>query len=293
MYIGQTKQRPSIRWNQHSGSPKSNMYISKSIKKYGKKNFKFEVIDFAFDKNELNELETYWINILNTMSPNGYNLREGAEEGLTYEVKRKISAGSALIPPEVHKKRATANANSIRSEKDSVGVFNLKGKYQSYYCMDGKTNCCGKYDCIEFAKLSSDLWTILMFNGQRTPNMDVDDVKSVFIYLFNLLKYKQDLVEEFYNGLKIINKSKKRPETDKRNKKKKNPNSNYKGVHSNNGKSTWLARIFLSGKTVHIGVYETEIEAALAYDIAAIKYRNGDCYLNFPEVWEKLYEGGV
>lgn len=48
--------------------------------------------------------------------------------------------------------------------------------------------------------------------------------------------------------------------------------SSYKGVSwhkPSNNTNPWLARIYLSGKSKHLGCYRTEIEAALAYNKAA------------------------
>ena len=56
--------------------------------------------------------------------------------------------------------------------------------------------------------------------------------------------------------------------------------SMYKGVrgYGNNGK--WVARISVDGKAKHIGVYETEKEAALAYNMEAIKLQGQFAKLN-------------
>jgi len=46
--------------------------------------------------------------------------------------------------------------------------------------------------------------------------------------------------------------------------------SRYKGVHLHSGSNRWIARIKNCGNAVHLGTFEREIEAALAYDQAAL-----------------------
>ncbi|MDH5825800.1 AP2 domain-containing protein [Sphingobacterium faecium] len=59
--------------------------------------------------------------------------------------------------------------------------------------------------------------------------------------------------------------------------------SKYKGVsyYSRNGK--WRATIRLNNKSVSIGYFHDEIEAAKAYDLLAKKHFNEFAHLNFPE----------
>lgn len=54
-----------------------------------------------------------------------------------------------------------------------------------------------------------------------------------------------------------------------------NNTSGYKGVdwHKRHGK--WRTQVQVNGKSVHIGVYNSPVDAALAYDRAAIEY-NGE-----------------
>lgn len=77
MYIGQTKHDIKIRWKQHCHNGNGCRFLHHAINKYGADNFIIEVIDTANSKIELDEKEKYWIDKLNTISPNGYNLKSG------------------------------------------------------------------------------------------------------------------------------------------------------------------------------------------------------------------------
>ena len=57
----------------------------------------------------------------------------------------------------------------------------------------------------------------------------------------------------------------------------------YKGVRGYGNNDKWVARISVDGKSKHIGVYDTEEEAALAYNEAAKQLRGEFARLNVIE----------
>ena len=60
----------------------SGIYLNRAIKKYGRENFKKEILEWCNDKSHLCEREIYWINQLNSTNPKiGYNLSLGGEGG--------------------------------------------------------------------------------------------------------------------------------------------------------------------------------------------------------------------
>lgn len=108
VYIGQTTGKPNRRWKQHL-SVKIKYHLHNSINKYGKDNFKFEVIDTANSIDELNILEKFYIKNFNCLFPNGYNLTDGGKNGLKSEyTKQKMSlANKGKKLSEEHKKKCS------------------------------------------------------------------------------------------------------------------------------------------------------------------------------------------
>lgn len=67
-----------------------------------------------------------------------------------------------------------------------------------------------------------------------------------------------------------------------RKKSNKKTSSKYKGVSLKKSTGKWRCYIMLNYKEIHIGYFEKEIDAAKAYDEAAIKYFGEFARLNFP-----------
>lgn len=83
VYVGQTIQKVEDRFKQHLKLLKSNskQLIHKAIKKYGKDNFYFEVLESNIKSlEELNKLEEKFIKEYNCVAPNGYNLCLGGNQ---------------------------------------------------------------------------------------------------------------------------------------------------------------------------------------------------------------------
>lgn len=64
-------------------------------------------------------------------------------------------------------------------------------------------------------------------------------------------------------------------------KKPKNNKSGYKGVFWRKETKKWRARIVVNYKRIHLGYFDDIIDAARAYDMAAIKYHGSFAKLNF------------
>ena len=63
-------------------------------------------------------------------------------------------------------------------------------------------------------------------------------------------------------------------------KKRKDTTSNYRGVSYSKIKKLWRAGITLDGKSINLGDFKTETEAARAYNKASLKYFGKNGYQN-------------
>lgn len=93
-YVGQTVQTIKDRIRDHKKSSSNCTLLKKAIKKYGFDNLSWKVIE-EIPKFLLNDRETHWIQVLNTLAPNGYNCDTGgnAKKQLSQVLKNKISVG--------------------------------------------------------------------------------------------------------------------------------------------------------------------------------------------------------
>lgn len=62
----------------------------------------------------------------------------------------------------------------------------------------------------------------------------------------------------------------------------KNSSSKYKGISWHKRDKIWQARIRFNGKLIYIGYFDSDIEAAKAYDAKALELFDGFAKLNFP-----------
>lgn len=96
LYFGITYQ-PSVRKYQHfKGKGPSISLVHKAVNKYGKENFKFELLCCG-SKDYILELEAKAIGFFNTQQPNGYNIRSGGENSVWPEGHLSKKSKSVFI----------------------------------------------------------------------------------------------------------------------------------------------------------------------------------------------------
>lgn len=100
-YVGYTSKTPEIRFQEHWRCRYSDdIYLHRAMIKYGKSNFIIETLE-EIDESEWQLKEQYWIDKMNTLTPNGYNINVGGNAPPVhygeYNVKSKIPNEQLLL----------------------------------------------------------------------------------------------------------------------------------------------------------------------------------------------------
>jgi group I intron endonuclease len=131
MYIGQTTKGLENRINKHCGGGSSNSYFHRAIRKYGKHNFSWKILEDNIPVCKLPNLEMVYIDLFGTFLPyNGYNMTHGGEGSFgrhhSEESKRKMSVSHKRNRP-TKKKRQTKYSSKEELKKALKKRFSGKG----------------------------------------------------------------------------------------------------------------------------------------------------------------------
>ncbi len=88
LYVGRTldlRKREAA----HFSSSSRTWAIKAAIAKYGPEHFDFVILEPCSCEEELNAKEIYWIGVLGTITPLGYNLKEGGKSGRPSAIVRE------------------------------------------------------------------------------------------------------------------------------------------------------------------------------------------------------------
>ena len=137
------------------------------------------------------------------------------------------------------------NRRARRIEKSSrfkgVKLDTQKKRWACKICVDGKTYAVQPFDIEQEAAMAYDSMARYYFGEFAKTNFEGADKKSVY-----------DIKQE-----RIIESS-------------KNKTSVFYGVHLRSENNKWVAQVNNGRKQIFIGYYDTEVEAALAYNEKAI-----------------------
>ena len=116
VYIGQTTRTLRLRWEQHIRNAKNGgmSKFYKAIRKYGPESFKVETLCTAYSKEELNDLEIYFIHKYNSIEK-GYNMIDARYTNVMDFPDVKEKHKRKMTSPEI-RKRISEGMKKYRAE---------------------------------------------------------------------------------------------------------------------------------------------------------------------------------
>lgn len=126
-YIGQhliPEKGEQFRWYMGRG-----IAIQKALKKYGRQNFKKEILEYVKDDLEthlkVSDREIFWIKYYNTLYPNGYNLTPGGEGGCTEESAKKQPKHDKKEDTNIQKKQKEKCLLQVKENQNQKHIKNI------------------------------------------------------------------------------------------------------------------------------------------------------------------------
>jgi group I intron endonuclease len=198
IYIGQTTQKPHIRFNRHKRSAKSDnpeIVICRAIKKYGEENFSFEVIEENVPYEQLSLKEGNWILYYKSNQKEfGYNVivfEDGVKKHSEQTIQKFIELGNK---PEALE-RSRQNGLKCRAKKSTrkgltskyIGVAKNHKLWQIQICFNGNKKSVGPFLTEDEAAKQYDILAIKYFGQDCNLNFP-------------------ELREDYLNGKILVNK---------------------------------------------------------------------------------------
>ncbi len=183
-YVGQTIKKVGYRFNEHANAKS---LLGEDIRKYGRENFKIDVLEECYSYEELNAAEKKWIKTLNTKVPNGYNKTDGGNGLLNpcKDTREKMAAASMGNQHGLGRKHTEDEIERIRQS-------NLGQKRSPETCEKIRQNKTGLKASDETKKKMSDKRKGRKFSEEHKANLS----KSRLAYWEGIPKEERKLSDE-------------------------------------------------------------------------------------------------
>lgn len=261
-YVGQTTQAAEKRFYRHLTGHSKNMIIGKAIKKHGAENFEMSVLENCDSIEALNEREEFYIQSLNTLIPNGYNVALGGNNRIMHEeskdkIRQKLKG---VKKSEDHKRKVVEALSNL--DPNFMDTIRAKRKCRPYSSSQRKNLSRKKRKTTEYLGVIVDGYSYrceFYFKGERVSQSFSSAEGAGHFYDFLCIKYGMSPVnfpEDIWDEEKIQN---------LRNLPKKRK-CQYFGVRFLIQSKKWTAFVWLNKKANYIGMFSSEEEAAIAVD---------------------------
>lgn len=195
IYIGQTIKTLEERKQQHLASFKTlNTKLYLAMRKYGVENFKFEVVCYADNIDELNRLESYYIRKYDTVNT-GYNMGYGGDNNVMFSdiVKKKHDSimRSAVVRQKISKSMKLYRKNHpfTVEHKQKLSIAAM-GNHNFGNCDTRSVECY----CIDENNVRHD------FHNYEIAGKWWHDVYNPFNCKYNYATYRRKIVDCINTG---------------------------------------------------------------------------------------------
>jgi len=138
-YVGQSVGTLDYRWKKHLAAVRegSSYYFHRAIRKYSEECFSIELIHVCETKEEMDFVEIFYISLLNTKSPKGYNSTEGGEGTVGHKhteksIQQMRKSHAGFVVTEEHKEKLRKAAKGVpktKEHRDSISKGRLGMKF--------------------------------------------------------------------------------------------------------------------------------------------------------------------